>query len=89
MGQCCNLGLNAVCGGQIGPRRRDQRACAVWQDEDQLQPTTAMSTAVHFQRLANEGMRATHDGYTFWAVSELVVMGSMSCSPSIGSTTIA
>jgi hypothetical protein len=41
-----------------------------------------MSMAEHFQRLAHEGMRATHDGYAFWAVSELVVMGSMSCIPS-------
>ena len=75
----------ALSGGflwvKIGPARRYQRACAIRQDQHQLQSAPSMRPTQHFEGLTQEGMVLTDDGDAVGIPIE-VVMGSVSCRPS-------
>ena len=71
---------------QISPARRDQRARPIRQDQDQMQGAPPMRRAGHPERLPLEGVVLTDDDDALGIPIEVVV-GSVSCLPSIGSTT--
>lgn len=85
-GQCRVLrfrrsGWRPELGVQVSPCRRDQRARAVRQYENEMQAALAMGPAQHFQRLPLEGMAPADDRHPFWVVVEVAVVGSVSCLP--------
>ena len=89
-GQRCRLSVSVLSvrrAVQIGPRGRNQGARAVRQHEYEMQATAAMCLPQHFQRLALEGMAPADDGHPWRVAVARVVMGSVWCLPSTGSTT--
>jgi hypothetical protein len=71
---------------QVGPRRWNQGPRAIGQHQEQVQTAVPMEPPQHFERLAFEGMLRSDDGHAFRIAVEVVVMGSVSCLPSITST---
>jgi hypothetical protein len=63
---------------QIGPVGGDQRARAVRQDQDQLQPTPSLEPAENFEHLAFKRMMGPNDRDP----SRHLDVGSVSCLPS-------
>jgi len=71
-------------GFEIGPFGRDQRLAAVRQNENKLQAGGHAGLPQDLQRLTLEGVLGTRDDHAF---GEVLMMGSVSCVPSIGSIT--
>ena len=75
----------AACGGvlavQISPVSRNQRTCAIGQDQHQMQRPSSMRPPQHLQRYALQRVALTDDRYAFRIAIEVVV-GSVSCLPS-------
>jgi hypothetical protein len=70
---------------EVGPIRGDQRFAPVRQNENKLQSGWHACLPEDFQRLSLERMMRTRDGHAF---GEVLVMGSVSCVPSIICRTI-
>lgn len=79
-GQCCRLSARRPV--QIGPRRRDQRSCAVRQHEHEQQLTALVLPPQDLQGLTLKGVAPTHYGHPLGVAVEMVVMGIVSCVPS-------
>jgi hypothetical protein len=71
---------------EIGPPGRDQRAAAVRQDEDQLEPPAATHPADQLKRAALQWVTRPHDPHP---LREAVEVGSVSCLPSTAFPTIS
>jgi hypothetical protein len=71
---------------EISPIGRNQRSCAIGEDQHQMEDGTPMRPAEYRQGLALEWVVRTDDRYAF-RVTVQVVVGSVSCLPSMPSTT--
>ena len=69
----------------VGPCGRNERSAAVRQDDQHEQHAASLDAADHRQRLALERVALADNGYLIRDIAE---MGSLSCLPSTGSTTI-
>jgi hypothetical protein len=69
---------------EIRPPGRDQRAAAVRQDEDQLEPTPTAHPADQLKRAARQWVTRPHDPHR---LRETLEVGSVSCVPSTKSRT--
>jgi hypothetical protein len=69
---------------EIGPPARDQRAAAVRQDEDQLEPVPAAHPADQLEGAALQWVTPPHDPDR---LRETLEVGSVSCLPSTRSRT--
>lgn len=65
---------------EVGPVGGDQRLASVRQNEHELQAVGHAGLPQNLQRLSLEWMMRTRDGYAF---GELLMVGSVSCLPSI------
>ena len=74
--------------GEICPRCRDQRACAVREHQHEVACPAPMCPTQDDERLAFERMLLARDRYALGDAVE-VVIGSMSCLPSITSIIMA
>jgi hypothetical protein len=68
---------------QIGPRGRHQRACAVREDEHELQLSAPLHAPEDFQRPPFKRVAAPDDRHAFGIAIVIVVMGSLSGGLSI------
>lgn len=69
---------------EVGPVGGDQRLASVRQNEQELQAVGHAGLPQDLQRLPLEWMMRTRNGYAF---GELLMVGSVSCFPSIESIT--
>jgi len=69
---------------EVGPIRGDQRFATVRQNENELQSGWHACLSEDLQRLSLERVMRTRDGYAF---GQVLMMGSVSCVPSIESIT--
>jgi hypothetical protein len=82
-GECCGVIGRLGARVQIGPRGRYQRACAIREDEHELQLSAPLHTSEDFQRPPFQRVAAPDDHHTFGIAIVMVVMGSLSGGLSI------
>ena len=70
--------------GEVGPIGGNQRFTAIGQDQDEKELTLPMHRPENVERLAFERMPRSDNGDLF---RKVLMMGSVSCVPSIESTT--
>ena len=84
--QCCGLHRESTtCGGhKVRPVRRNERLTAVGQDQDELQSLVSTHRSKNGERFTFKGMARTNNGDS---LGKVLMMGSVSRFPLIGSTT--
>jgi len=70
----------------VGPCGRNQRSAAVRQNDEHEQDAASLNTADHRQPLALKRVALADNGYLIRDIPEI---GSLSCLPSIASTTMS